>query len=103
MQWSPDGAFLATRSDAAAGVVWVWDVARMSLAAVLQHAGSVCELAWNPKPDGGSAQLAVISGSPSVYFWTPGGATCVQIPVQGFQVRMLGAPGARSTIRGVSA
>lgn len=87
MQWSPDGGFLATRSDAAGGAVWVWDVARMCLAAVLQHACSVCELAWNPKPEGDAAQLAVVTASPSVYFWTPSGATCVQIPLQGFQVR----------------
>ena len=88
MQWSPDGAFLATRSDAACGAVWVWDMARMSLAAVVHHAGSMCELAWNPKPCGESAQLAVITGSSSVYFWTPSGATCVQIPLTGFQVRL---------------
>lgn len=80
MAWSANGRFLATRCDAMAQAVWVWDATTLALVAVLQQAGSVRELAWSPK----DAQLAIVTGSPSVYLWSPTGASCVQIPLATF-------------------
>ncbi len=60
MAWSADGAFLATRSDAMAGAVWVWEAGAFALAAVLQHMGGVRELAWSP--GSGPPQLAIVTG-----------------------------------------
>ena len=61
MAWSADGAFLATRSDAMAGAVWVWEAASFALSAVLQHISGVRELAWSP--GGGPPQLAIVTGA----------------------------------------
>lgn len=60
MAWSADGAFLATRSDAMAGAVWVWEAGSFGLAALLQHTSPVRELAWSP--GGGPPQLAIVTG-----------------------------------------
>jgi hypothetical protein len=82
--WSPDGAFVATRCDAAPAVAWVWDSGRLELAAALVHAGPVRALAWEPAAEG-RPRLAVAAGAGRLHLWTPAGASCVRIPVPGFK------------------
>ena len=95
--WSPDGAFLATRCDDRPHIMWIWDSAKLELASVLIQAAPIRAAEWAPvpqqQPHSGSSsnnhRLAVACGSGRVYFWTPNGASCAHVPVQGMKVTCL--------------
>lgn len=80
MAWSGDGKYLATRNDNMPTALWVWDMARLELAAVLLQIEHVKGAAWDPNHH----RLAVVTGGERVYVWTPEGASFVQIPLPGF-------------------
>eukprot|EP00041_Stephanoeca_diplocostata_P018395 m.384745 g.384745 ORF g.384745 m.384745 type:complete len:126 (+) comp20999_c0_seq4:215-592(+) len=64
----------ATRNDNMPNAVWVWDVAKLQQAALVLHMSGV--LSWHPS----RPLLAIATGSGCVYFWSPNGALCAQIP-----------------------
>ena len=67
MAFSPSGRYLATKSDAQASVLTVWDLGSFSLAVALVHRQPVRSFAW-----GESERLAIATGDSRVFFWLPG-------------------------------
>lgn len=65
--------------DNMATAVWVWDMQRMSLEAVLEHTSAVRCFLWDPcRP-----RLALCTGNRKLYLWSPGGCVSVQVPDEG--------------------
>ena len=56
--------------------VWIWDVAKLRLLVVMQQISAVRMLAWHPH----QSLLAICTGSGAVYFWSPNGCLCAQVP-----------------------
>jgi hypothetical protein len=46
LKWSACGRWVATRNDNVPNAAWIWDMARLRLAAVLEHQVPVLALAW---------------------------------------------------------
>ena len=78
--WSLDNKYLATRNDNMPNAVFIWDIARLDLAAVLLQKDAVRRLQWSPA----RVQLAFCTANSRVYTWTPEGASCVHIPLENF-------------------
>ncbi|XP_004607262.1 WD repeat-containing protein WRAP73 [Sorex araneus] len=83
LAFSPDNYFLATRNDNMPHAVWVWDVQKLRLLAVLEQLAPVRSFLWDPR----QPRLAVCTGGARVYLWSPAGCVSVQVPGEGdFQV-----------------
>jgi WD40 repeat protein len=97
--WSPDGAYLATRCDDRPNIMWIWDSAKLELASVLIQAAPIRAAEWSPSLP---HRLALACASGRVYFWTPNGASCAHVPVQGMKVTSLkwGADGSALMVAG---
>lgn len=76
LAFSRDGRYLATRRWDMPGVVWVWDVGRVCLKAVLVQEEAVKDMAWDPR----HTRLALCTGGPHLYLWTPLGTVAVTVP-----------------------
>ncbi|XP_076596630.1 WD repeat-containing protein WRAP73 [Chaetodon auriga] len=86
LAFSPDSRYLATKNDNMASVVWVWDMQKMSLEAVLEHTSAVRCFQWDPR----RPRLALCTGNTKLYLWSPAGCVSVQVPTEGgFQVQSL--------------
>ena len=81
-KWSCNGLYIAVRCDERPNVLWIWDVSTLSLASVLIHIDTVRSFDWDSSLKE-CPRLAVVCGSKRVYFWSPNGASSVQIPMQG--------------------
>lgn len=86
VQFSPQGRYIATRTDNAANVVFIWDVVHLCLAALLILEQDVKSFKWSRTvlPDCESdaheeSQLAVVCGGDCVYLWKAGGAAAMNI------------------------
>lgn len=62
--------------------LWIWDICRLELAALLVHKDPIREAAWDPI----YPRVAVCTGSSHLYMWTPSGACCVNVPLPQFLV-----------------
>ncbi|XP_022453964.1 WD repeat-containing protein WRAP73 isoform X2 [Delphinapterus leucas] len=83
LAFSPDNCFLATRSDSVPTAVWIWDIQKLRLLAVLEQLSAVRCFQWDPR----QARLAICTGGGKVYLWSPAGCVSVQVPGEGdFQV-----------------
>ncbi|KAL1559312.1 WD repeat-containing protein WRAP73 [Salvia divinorum] len=82
MSWSNDSQFMCTRNDCMPTVVWVWDVQRLELAAILIQKDPVRAAAWDPT----CCRLVLCTGSSNLYMWTPSGAYCINAPFPQFSV-----------------
>ena len=82
MSWSCDGTILATVNENMPHAVWVWEVEQAELSTVLLHISPVKAVEWAPQ----GHSLAICTGSPRVYLWSPGGASVVHVPLPGFKV-----------------
>lgn len=85
-QFSPRGRYIATRTDNAANVVFIWDVTHLCLSALLILEQDVKSLKWSrtvskdSENDGHEeSQLAVVCGGDCVYLWKAGGAAVMNI------------------------
>jgi Mg2+/Co2+ transporter CorB len=58
-------------------VVWVWDLARLTLNSVMVQRNEVTNLAWCPL----EASLNVSTGAGRLYLWTDRVASVCQVPV----------------------
>ncbi|KAH7353037.1 hypothetical protein KP509_19G076200 [Ceratopteris richardii] len=82
MSWSADSRYLFTRNDNASSVLWIWDISRLELAALLIQKGVIRAAAWDPV----YPRVALCTGSSQLYMWTPAGACCVKVPLPQFNV-----------------
>uniref|UniRef100_A0A8D0CZC0 WD repeat containing, antisense to TP73 n=1 Tax=Sander lucioperca TaxID=283035 RepID=A0A8D0CZC0_SANLU len=86
LAFSSDSRYLATKNDNMASVVWVWDMQKMSLLAVLEQTSAVRCFQWDPR----RPRLALCTGNTKLYLWSPAGCVSVQVPTEGgFQVQSL--------------
>uniref|UniRef100_A0A8C7RAX4 WD repeat containing, antisense to TP73 n=1 Tax=Oncorhynchus mykiss TaxID=8022 RepID=A0A8C7RAX4_ONCMY len=84
MAFSSDNRYLATKNDNMACVVWVWDMQRLGLLAVLEQTSAVRCFQWDPR----RPRLALCTGNAKLYLWSPAGCVSVQVPAEGgFQVQ----------------
>eukprot|EP00899_Mesostigma_viride_P019511 jgi/Mesvir1/27561/Mv07311-RA.1 len=83
--WSADNHYLATRNDNMPCVLWIWDMTKIALAAVLVQAEPIKSAQWDPR----QPCIAVCCGGPRVFVWTPEGASCVHIPLGRFNAHSL--------------
>lgn len=86
MAFSADNRYLATKNDNMPQSVWVWDMQRLSLLAVLEHASPVRCFAWDPR----TPRLALCTGNTKLYLWSSTACASIKVPVEGsFQVQSL--------------
>uniref|UniRef100_A0A9J7XWJ2 WD repeat containing, antisense to TP73 n=2 Tax=Cyprinus carpio TaxID=7962 RepID=A0A9J7XWJ2_CYPCA len=86
LAFSADNRFLATKNDNMPQSLWVWDMQRLSLLAVLEQTAPVRCFVWDPR----RPRLALCTGNTKVYLWSPAGCVSVNVPVEGsFQVQSL--------------
>ncbi|KAG8002780.1 WD repeat-containing protein WRAP73 [Nibea albiflora] len=86
LAFSSDSRYLATKNDNMSSVVWVWDMQKMSLEAVLEQTSAVRCFQWDPR----RPRLALCTGNTKLYLWSPAGCVSVQVPTEGgFQVQSL--------------
>ncbi|KAF2396302.1 WD40 repeat-like protein [Trichodelitschia bisporula] len=85
LAFAPRGTYLATRSDAAPTVVWIWDLGRLAPAAVLLQHSPVRALAWHAARD--VLLVTCAQDEPVVYTWMPGdGPGVLPVPLGRRQV-----------------
>ncbi|KAJ6804461.1 WD repeat-containing protein WRAP73 [Iris pallida] len=80
LSWSSDSQYLFTRNDNMPTVLWIWDIRRLELAAVLVQKEPIRAAAWDPT----CPRVVLCTGSPNLYTWSPSGACCVNIPLPKF-------------------
>eukprot|EP00730_Choanoeca_flexa_P013387 TRINITY_DN5257_c0_g1_i2.p1 TRINITY_DN5257_c0_g1~~TRINITY_DN5257_c0_g1_i2.p1 ORF type:complete len:428 (+),score=77.70 TRINITY_DN5257_c0_g1_i2:87-1370(+) len=78
LRFSCSSRYLACRNDQTPSVLYVWDIAKLRCCAIMEQLASLRDGAWHPHRQ----LLAYCSGSNVVYFWSPDGASCVQLPLQ---------------------
>ncbi len=79
--WSKDGHYLVSINENMATTVWIWDMQKLQLAAVLLQASKVTHVSWDPQ----QSRLLICTGSSIIYLWSPDGASCVHVPLSGFE------------------
>ncbi|CAM9930166.1 unnamed protein product [Pylaiella littoralis] len=82
ISWSADGRYLATRNDNMASALWVWDAQDLSLSSVVVQMESVRSAKWCPNRH----TLAICTANHHVYFWSPEGASWVDVPSEGLEI-----------------
>ncbi|KAG1354396.1 putative WD repeat-containing protein WRAP73 [Cocos nucifera] len=82
LSWSNDSHYVFTRNDNMPTVLWIWDICRLELAAVLVQKEPIRAAAWEPT----CPRLVLCTGSPHLYMWSPSGACCVNIPLPNFVI-----------------
>ncbi|CAD6212057.1 unnamed protein product [Miscanthus lutarioriparius] len=82
LSWSSDSHYFFTRNDNMPTALWIWDICRLELAAVLVQKDPICAAAWDPT----CTRLVLRTESPHLYMWTPSGACCVNIPLLNFRI-----------------
>ncbi|EDQ88773.1 uncharacterized protein MONBRDRAFT_32721 [Monosiga brevicollis MX1] len=75
-RFSCESRYLATRNDATATCLFIWDVSKLRMLAAVNHEHPLRDGSWHPT----RPLLAACSGSPYITFWTPDGITCVRTP-----------------------
>jgi WD40 repeat protein len=66
---------MCTYSEATPTTVWIWDIPRVSLVAVLTHVHPVRDTRWDPTSD----RLALCTNTGRLYLWSLDG--CVSVVV----------------------
>lgn len=82
MSWSNDSQYICTRNDSMPTALWIWDICRLELAAILVQKEAIRAVAWDPT----CTRLVLCTGSSHLYMWTPSGAYCVNIPLPQFTI-----------------
>ncbi|GBG89539.1 hypothetical protein CBR_g49329 [Chara braunii] len=80
LAWSADSRFVCTRNDNMPTAMWIWDVSRLELAAVLLQKEPIRAAAWDPL----HPRLILCTGNSRLYMWSPEGTSCVHIPLPKF-------------------
>lgn len=79
LAFSADNRYLASKNDNMPYSVWIWNIQKMKLFAVLEQSSAVRSFVWHPV----QPRLAVCTGNSRVYLWSPTGSVSVQVPVEG--------------------
>jgi hypothetical protein len=58
--------------------LWVWDISKFSLAALILQKEAVKCARWDPSQN----RLAISTGNEYLYLWTPTGTSCVKISLR---------------------
>ncbi|EFJ17238.1 hypothetical protein SELMODRAFT_115139 [Selaginella moellendorffii] len=82
LAWSADSRYLLSRNENMPTALWIWDISRLELAALLIQREPIRAAAWDPV----SPRLALCTGNSQLYMWTPAGACCVNVPLSEFLV-----------------
>jgi hypothetical protein len=82
LSWSSDSQYFFTRNDNMPTALWIWDICRLELAAVLLQKDPIRAAAWDPT----CPRLVLCTESSHLYMWTPSGAFCVNIPLPNFRI-----------------
>lgn len=84
--FSQDNRYLATKNDNMPNALWLWDVSKLCLSALLLQTSSVRAFQWDPK----QPRLAVCTGNNKLYLWSPAGCVSVVVPTEAtFQITSL--------------
>eukprot|EP00042_Codosiga_hollandica_P042233 m.385146 g.385146 ORF g.385146 m.385146 type:complete len:94 (-) comp56278_c0_seq11:193-474(-) len=59
--------------------LWIWDLSKLRVAAILQQVSPIRAAVWHPFRD----IVAVATSSAKLYFWCISGAYCVDVPYSG--------------------
>jgi WD40 repeat protein len=68
--------YLFSRDDSLPHSLWIWDLQRLNLVALLNHMSAVRCCAWHPS----KCMLAIGTASAKLFLWTPQGSSIVQLP-----------------------
>ncbi len=77
VKFSADGVYVATRNDNMSNTVWIWDLTKLKLVAMLVQLSSVSDFTWEPV----QSRLAICTGNGKLYLWSPAGCVSVTVPV----------------------
>lgn len=77
VEFSRHTRFLASAADSSRNVLFIWDVPRLRLAAVLVLQDDIVSVSWATAPDGPAC--VVVTGSDHVYVWKEAGAAAVRV------------------------
>jgi len=86
---SPDGLFVASKSERMPAVIWIWNMQKTQLDSVLIHRDRVVSFTWEPtnsaqnKASRGTRLLILTKGARNVFVWTRQGAIVLQMPTEG--------------------
>ncbi|XP_047138743.1 WD repeat-containing protein WRAP73 isoform X1 [Hydra vulgaris] len=76
--FSFDNKFIATKNDNQPNVLWIWDLQKLKLCALVVQCHPIKALSWDPC----EVRLAFCSGNNKVYMWSPAGCLSVEVPGQ---------------------
>lgn len=76
--FSNDNRFLATKNDNMPNALWVWDLPKLCLTAILLQSNSVRAFQWDPK----QPRLAICTANNKLYMWSPAGCVSVVVPTE---------------------
>jgi len=81
--WSPDERYVATKHDGMPTAIWVWDLGRLTLTALLLHRSPVRSFSWDTSKAavGDSSRLAISTADPFLFFWSPVEAAATPCPL----------------------
>ncbi|KAH9513432.1 WD repeat-containing protein wrap73 [Bulinus truncatus] len=79
VEFSCDNKFMFTKNDNMPCVLWIWDIRKLALCAVLIQSSPIKAMKWDPH----SPRLALCTSTNKLYMWSPSGCLSVQIPVEG--------------------
>lgn len=87
--WSPDERYLATKHDGMPTAIWVWDLGRLLLSALLLHRSPVRSFSWDTSRTARDdrTRLAISTADASLFFWSPVEAVATPCPLP--QARLL--------------
>ena len=80
IEWSFDSQYLATKCESMPNAVWVWDMTKLLVAAVLIHISPVKTFKFAPH----SQQLYIGTGESRIFIWSPKGASVENLPRNDF-------------------
>jgi len=84
--FSRDNRYLATKNDSMPNAVWLWEVSKLCLTAMLLQSSPVRAFQWDPK----QPRLAICTANSKLYMWSPAGCVSVVVPTEvTFQITSL--------------
>eukprot|EP01112_Ceratiomyxa_fruticulosa_P007573 TRINITY_DN1970_c0_g1_i3.p1 TRINITY_DN1970_c0_g1~~TRINITY_DN1970_c0_g1_i3.p1 ORF type:complete len:452 (-),score=74.72 TRINITY_DN1970_c0_g1_i3:49-1404(-) len=78
--WSSDSRLILTKNSAMPTALWIWDVSKLSLLALILQLQPVKTAKWDPNKTR-APRLALCTSNGKIYFWRPNGCSCVVIPL----------------------